>query len=309
MADGYENPSEKRPLGLFLKHIARKIFLEDWMMKLIALAITLGLWFGVTGLSTPTNRRLTGIPLSLRYSNNIEVTNSPIQEVDVVIAGDKRRVDQVDKDDLSLSMDISDVQPGDRVLVLTPENTTLTLPAGIKLEEILPNRLALRIEAVEEKEVPVQAETEGQLPEGIEVYSETVIPPTVRVRGPSSFIRSLTSVSTERIDLSNRTSDFTARQVPVSVSNPKSTVLESVVDVTIRIGETRVERSYSIPIEGESDKRASVVLYGGRSLFENVRAEDMRIETVKNDAGVDTPKLVLPPVLEGRVEIRKQKIN
>jgi hypothetical protein len=307
--DGYENPSEKRPLGLFLKHIARKIFLEDWMMKLIALAITLGLWFGVTGLSTPVNRRLTGIPLSLRYSNNIEVTNSPVQEVDVVIAGDKRRVDQVDKADLSVSVDISDIQPGDRVLVLTPESVNVSLPAGIKLEEILPNRIAVRVEAVEEKEVPVQAETEGQLPEGLEIYSQMVVPPTVRVRGPSSFIRSLTSVSTERIDLSDRTSDFIARQVPVNVSNPKSTVLEGVVDITFRIGEARVERSYSVPVEDEPGKHASVVLYGGRSLFENVRAEDMRIETVKNDAGVDTARLVLPPVLEGRVEVRKLKIN
>lgn len=309
MPDGYENTSEKRTLGLFLKHIARKVFLEDWMMKLIALAITLGLWFGVTGLSTPVNRRMTSIPLTLRYSNNIEVTNSPVQEVDVVIAGDKRRVDQVDKDDLSVSIDISDVQPGDRVLVLTPETVNLSLPAGVKLEEILPNRIAVRIEAVEEKAVQVQAETEGQLPDGLELYSVTVNPSSVRVRGPSSFIRSLTSVSTERIDLSDRTSDFVARQVPVNVSNPKATVLEGVVDITFRIGETRVERAYSVPVEGDSGERAIVLLYGGRSLFENVRAEDMRIETVKNDAGVDTPRLVLPPVLEGRVEVRKLKIN
>lgn len=309
MPDGYEQLTEKRTLGLFLKHIARKIFLEDWVMKLVALAITLGLWFGVTGLSTPTTQRITGIPLTLRYSNNAEVTNSPIQEVDIVVSGDKRRVAQVNKNDLAVSIDISDVQPGDRVLVLTPENVTLSLPAGVKLEEILPNRIAVRIEAVEEKSVAVQAETEGQLPEGLEIYSQTVVPPNVRVRGPASFIRSLTSVSTERVDLSNRTSDFTAKQVPVGVSNPKATVLEGVVDITFRIGETRIEREYRVPVEGEPAKRASVVLFGGRSLFENVRSEDMRVENVKNDAGVDTPRLVLPPVLDGRVEVRKLKVN
>ena len=32
-----------------------------------AFAVTLALWLGVTGLSTPTTTRLTGIPLSLRF--------------------------------------------------------------------------------------------------------------------------------------------------------------------------------------------------------------------------------------------------
>ena len=57
---------DARPNRLFVKHIARKIFLEDWPMKVVALVITLALWLGVTGLSTPTTQRLTGVPLSLR---------------------------------------------------------------------------------------------------------------------------------------------------------------------------------------------------------------------------------------------------
>ena len=38
-------------------------------MKLIALVITLGLWLGVTGLSTPTTKRFT-VPLIPSISNN-----------------------------------------------------------------------------------------------------------------------------------------------------------------------------------------------------------------------------------------------
>ena len=36
--------------ALWAKHVIKKLFLEDWALKLIALTITLGLWFGVTGL-------------------------------------------------------------------------------------------------------------------------------------------------------------------------------------------------------------------------------------------------------------------
>src|SRR5829696_2856632 len=147
-----ETSIHKAPATLYLKQILKKIFLEDWVMKLVALAITLALWLGVTGLSTPTTQRFSSVPLTLRFSNNIEVTNSPIQEVDVVVRGDKRKLAQISKSDLIVSMDISDVVPGDRVISLTPETIDpVSLPAGVKVDEIQPSRIAVRIEAVEEK--------------------------------------------------------------------------------------------------------------------------------------------------------------
>jgi YbbR domain-containing protein len=287
---------------LWLKQIIKKIFLEDWVMKLVALAITLALWLGVTGLSTPATQRFSSVPLTLRFSNNIEVTNSPIQEVDLVVTGDKRKLAQINKNDLIVSMDISDVMPGDRVINLAPDTVAVSLPTGVKLDEIQPSRIAIRVEAVEEKEIPVKAETNGEVPEGYEVYSETITPNKVRVRGPANFIRSLSFVTTERIDLTNRVADFTAKQIPVSVSNPKAAVLETVVDVSFRVGEKRVERVYSVAVEG--GRRASVVLFGGKSLFENVRTENLHIELDGNE-----PRLILPPALDGKVEIRSVKLR
>src|SRR5688500_3268563 len=173
-----------QPNKFFFKHILRKIFLEDGVMKLVALAITLALWLGVTGLSTPTTQSLSSIPLSIRFSNNIEVTNSPIQEVTLVVSGDKRKLSQINKNDLVASIDISDVMPGDRVIPLTSETVNVSpWPTGVKLDDIQPRSMAVRIEAVEEKEVPVKAETYGEIPDGYEMYSEAATPARVRVRG------------------------------------------------------------------------------------------------------------------------------
>ena len=297
---------------LFFKHILRKVFLEDWVMKLVALAITFGLWFGVTGLSTPVTQRLTSVRLNLRYTNNIEVTNSPIEEVDLVVTGDKRKLAQIVKSDLVVSMDVSDVMPGDRVVSLTPESVSVSpLPTGVKLDEVQPSRIAVRIEAVEEREVPVKAETYGTIPDGYEIYSETITPSKVLVRGPSGFVRGLEEVpTTERIDIGNRTSDFTVRQVPIGVLNPKSTLVrETVVDVTFRIGEKRIERSYSVPLADGSGRKATVVLFGARSLFENVLPTDLRIYMTKSDSGQDVPRVLLPPILDGNVETRSVKLR
>ena len=293
-----------------LKQILRKVFLEDWVMKVVALAITLALWFGVTGLSKPTTQRLTSIPLSVRYSSNIEVTNSPIQEVNLVVSGDSRRLAQINENDLVASIDISDVPPGDRVIPLTPETVGVSFPTGVRLDEVQPRSMAVRIEAVEEKEVPVKVESFGEMPNGYEVYAETVNPTKVRVRGPSGFIRALESVSTESIDLTNRLTDFTARQIPVSVSNPKATVIsESLVDVAFRIGEKRVERVFMVPLDDASGRRVRVVLYGGRSFLDDIDPSDIKITVFKNDAGKDAVRAALPAEMDGKVEVRTSEIR
>lgn len=279
---------------LFVKHIVRKIFLEDWGVKLAALGITLALWLGVTGLSKPTTQRMSGIPLSLRYSTTTEVTNTPLTEVDIVISGDKRRIDQINKNDLIVSVDISDVLPGDRVIALTPQNVGVGLPSGVKLDEVLPGRIAVRLEAVEEKEVTVVPQIVGEVPEGFEVYSQTVTPAKVRVRGPAGAMKALSEVSTDKIDLTGHQIDFTARQVPINVA--KVTLLDTIVDVSFRIGEKRIERTFNVPVE-DSKRRANVVLTGGRSLIADLKASDLHVEL----GGDDSPRVVLPAGLEGRV--------
>lgn len=298
---------------LWLKQILRKIFLEDWVMKLVALAITLALWLGVTGLSKPVTLRLTSIPLNVRYSNNLEVTNSPIKEVNLVVTGDSRRLAQVNEKNLEAWIDVSEIMPGDRLIPLTPETVVvislttgerLDSIRGVKLDEVQPRNMTVKIEAVEEKEVAVQPETYGQLPAGYEIYDKVVTPSKVRVRGPAGFIRTLESVSTERVNLGDRLSDFTARQIPISVSNPKAILSETVVDVTFRIGEQRVERVFHVPVGDGSGRRADVKLFGGKSLFQNLRVADLKIEVDKNGDDDNTARVILPAALEGKVEVR-----
>jgi YbbR domain-containing protein len=291
---------------LWLKQIIRKVFLEDWLMKLVALAITLALWLGVTGLSKSATLRLTAIPLDVRYSNNIEVTNTPTTTINFVISGDSRKVSQIRAGDLAATIDISEVAPGDRVIPLTPETVyVFPLPPGVKVEEIVPRTLSVRIETVELKEVPVAAETSGKLPAGFEIYDTVITPPKVSVRGPSSFIRSLQSVPTERIDLAGRTIDFSSRQIPLVITNPKSTIVSelSLVDVTFKIGEERIERVYSVPVGDASGHRAEVKLFGGKSLLQNVRATDLKIDSD------DSNNVILPPSIDGRVEVRSVKLR
>ena len=294
---------------VFFSRLFRKIFLEDWLMKLVALVITLALWFGVTGLREPITIRQNAIALQPRLPNNLEITNSPITEVALVLTGDRRKIDQIKSENLIVSIDLTDVQPGEHTIQLTPETVNVELPPGIRIDEIQPNKIAVTLETVEEREVPVHAETEGNVNEGFEIYgTPAVMPLKARVRGPSSFVRSLEFVSTEKINLDGRQADFTAQEVPLNIVAPKITKLDATVDVAFRIGEKRIERLLLVPVQtDEGVKRVKVILYGARSLMESLNSENVQVEFIKTETGESVPRVKLPPEFEGKVEIREPK--
>jgi YbbR domain-containing protein len=300
--------SSGRETKLFAKHILRKVFLEDWALKLTALGITLALWLGVTGLSTPATRRIT-VPLYLYVASNAQIVNQPPQEVEVELSGDKRKVEQLNRADLVASVDLSDTASGERVVSLSPQNVYMELPQGVKLTDIAPSRIAVTIEKVEEREVEVRVETTGTPAPGYEVYSTTALPPRIRVRGPESIVRMVEYVRTEKINIAGKTEDHTVRQVPVAASDPKAAVLNTFVDVVYRIGERRIDRPVTVPIPGVAGKTASFILYGPRSVVNRIAAGDIRVEMSLDGDGKETPSVILPEDLRSSIEVRRVRVN
>jgi YbbR domain-containing protein len=296
------------PAALFAKHVIRKLFLEDWLMKLVALAITLGLWLAVTGLGTHKKERFSGVPLALRVSNDAEITSAPVQEVNLVLSGDSRRIDEVRAADLVVSVDLSDLQPADLIVTLTPDSVSVPLPLGVKLEEIQPSRIPVKLEAVEEKDVDVLLETEGTPAAGYEVYSTIISPPRVRVHGPADYVKTLDELPTEKIALAGKKEDFTARQVPILVGDPKTTLLATVVDVAFRIGEKRIERTFHLPVTGTS-KTVTFTAYGPRTMLQKLRPDAFKVEMRLDDDGLETPHVEVPPDLADSVLVRNVTVK
>ena len=298
---------QREPKTLFFKHIVRKIFLEDWALKLTALVITLALWFGVTGLSTPTKERLT-VPLNPTISTDAVIMNAIRQDVDILISGDKRKLDQINRSDLSAGLDLTAVGPGDWVIALSPDTVSVALPPGVKLVNVQPGNMAVKLEAVEEKDIEVKVLTESEPAAGFEIYSTSILPQKIRVRGPASVMQTLDDVLTDKIDLTGKKEDFTSKQIPVNVSNAKAAVLNTVVDVFFHIGEKRVERAFTLPIPGAPGNTISFVVYGPRSALARIKADAIKVGWANgNMVGYQDPEINLPSELQGVAEIRKIK--
>ena len=84
----------------------------DWTLKLLALAITLGLWFAVTGQRAPVTVRLRGVQLAFLRPADMEISNDPRDEVEVTVSGSRRALNELNAPNLILNVDITGERAG-----------------------------------------------------------------------------------------------------------------------------------------------------------------------------------------------------
>jgi hypothetical protein len=287
------------------------LLFADWGLKLLALTITLGLWFAVTGQRVPTTARLRKVPLFFVLPTDMEISNEPRDEVDLTLRGSKRVLDTIKSGDVSLSYDASSYKPGERVVQLTPNNITLQLPEGVSpegltVERLEPGSVPLRLERRVERELEVEPRVEGKLPEGFELLGAQSLPARVRVRGPESHVNALERAPTETILLEGRTENFTAAQIAIDIQDRKIVALDAVVDVLVKISETQATKRLNGVAARAADgtnSQLSVEVRGARSVVERLRAADLSVVFEAAADGTTRPRLVLPSNLEGRIEL------
>ncbi|MBE7517532.1 MAG: hypothetical protein HS105_13145 [Chloracidobacterium sp.] len=292
---------------LFAKHILRQIFLEDWALKLTALVITLGLWFGVTVVSRgkQASERFSA-PLNFRVLDNAIVTSAPVQEVELRVRGSGDKVDQIRRSDLIVNVDLSEIQPGERVIELTPETVSVPLPEGVKLVDLQPSRVPVTIEAAVEKDVEVHAVTTGRPAAGFEVYGDPlIVPKKVKIRGPRSVVDPIDHLFTDKISLDGRDQDLIARQIPITSPDNRITIYNTVVDVSFKIGEKRVEHTFTVPASEAVPKAVSVTLYGPKSILAKLRTSEIKVEPVRGDQDREVMHVVLPADLVDIIEVKR----
>lgn len=286
--------------------LLRKIFIDDWVMKLVALFIAVTLWFGVSGLRTNTTARLKSVALNIKLQNDMELTSASLAEIDLFVTGDKRKVDPLNPRDLVASLDLTQMSPGERVVQLTPSNVIVDLPTGVSLDSVEPTQIPVKLERIITKDLPVEPKFSGTPGGGLEFYSFETNPKTVRVRGPEGVVGSLKSLSTESVDLEDRTDSFSVNQLNLANENQRVRLLAASVNMRVTIGPKRVLRTFEIVTDWKGRQRSlSITLYGPTSEFEELDLESLRV--IETDSG--SPDVVLPGNLKASVEVRRVSLR
>ena len=295
---------DPRPAPNRVEKLLRRIFLEDWSLKLLSLAIAIVLWLLVTGQNQPVTAHV-NVQLNFIRPPALEISNDPPRTVDVMLTGSRNKLDALTSLDLVATVDLTDQRAGERVLRLA-DKAEISLPQGIKVDGYQPSAIPVRLEEVIERQVNVEPKLEGKPADGFEVYSVYPNKGSIAVRGPASHVNALQKVVTESIWLAGRRESFPAQNVAINVPDPKVDLLEPVVSVNVEIGERRIEKNFSSVsvTTGEGGKvqpaTTSVTLLGAASLINSLKPEEVKITL---DADLQ-PRLEIPEALKGKVILK-----
>ena len=301
----YETPQPPSVLERWL----RKIFVDDLKTKLLALGITLVLWFAVTGQRKAMTKHIAGVQLGFVHADDMAISNDPPSRVDITLTGSNDALAQINPLELLATVVVSDQAPGDRVIRLSRERVKLELPEGVKIDAFQPATVTVRLEPIVERQVDVNPKFEGNLPEGYQIYSATATPARVRVRGPASIVNAIKLASTESILLDGKKSSFDLSQVAVNVPDQKVDIPDGLVQVHVEIGERAIEKTLNaVPVQSADGAKvrppvAAVTLSAPPWAFTQLQPEEIRLvvnTSLESDSGF---RLELPPALQGKVKI------
>jgi len=296
--------AEPRAAPTRVEKLLRRIFLEDWSLKLLSLAIAIVLWMLVTGQNQPVTAHL-NVQLNFIRPQSLEISNDPPRTVDVMLTGSRNKLDDLTSLDLVATVDISDQRAGERVLRLA-DRAQISLPQGIKVDGYQPSAIPIRLEEIVERQVTITPKLEGQPADGFEVYGVYPNKGSVTVRGPASRVNTLQKVLTESIWLAGHKESFTASNVAIDVPDPKVDLREPVVNVNIEIGERRVEKTFAGVSVSTADggkvqpAMTTVTVLGVASLVNSLKPEEVKI-VLDNDL---KPQLKVPDALKGKVMLK-----
>jgi YbbR domain-containing protein len=296
-----------------LREYARDYVLENTGLKVLALLITGVLWLSVA--SRPASQiSLNNIPIDLDPNDSsLIVSKQNTATARVYLEGPREALESLRGGQFSVTADLSDIEPGVRVIPLKIEPNRL--PANVSVKEIEPRTIRITVERAIEKEVPITPRWEGGLPAGYEVIDWKIVPSTVKISGAESLIREIIEVSTESVRLTDKTGPFNAT-VAIDIGSPNLSIPKTAgkVMLIVNIGEVQKERVignvpvvlFGAPARAVALPRlVKVTVRGPRSVLDELTASEISV-AVEYRGGTQsfTPKVTLSPAFAERLVVR-----
>ncbi|HHP50807.1 MAG TPA: hypothetical protein ENM97_02820 [Moorella mulderi] len=209
-------------------------FKRDWPYKLLSLAIAMGLWLYVAYAQNPLGERIFRIPIEVEnLSEGLVMAEKP-GEVQIRVEGPKELLGALQSRDFRAVINLQGAQVGDNTFPVRVE-----APEGVRVISINPPQVAVRVERVEEIQMPVEVSLIGTPASGYRLLVPFLKPSQVLVKGPGGALKNITRVYVEaKID--QATGNFSA-QLPVRVAGREGygadlvSVYPSAVEVFIPI--------------------------------------------------------------------------
>jgi YbbR domain-containing protein len=192
-------------------------FTHNWSLKLLSLVLATMLWMLV---ATETSSEI-GMEVPLEYRNippQMEITGDTTNTVQVRLRGSANIIRDISVRDVSTTVDLSAMRPGEKIVPLSTQN--VQAPFGAEVIRVNPSSVRFNLEHTMTKKLSVVPTISGQPSDGFEVGRVLTDPGKVEVEGPESRVNALDSIATVPIRIDRRQNQV-EQTVDLDVPDPQ----------------------------------------------------------------------------------------
>ena len=179
------------------KYVKRERF-EIITAALFSIVFISGVWFSVSrGLDTLIN-----LEIPVEYMNRqpgMEIVNTSVNKVNLELSGSGALVKSIRPEQIQIKLDLSKAVVGDNSFTITPDH--ISIPPGIIIKNVIPQEVDVDLDITVKKEVPVQVDWVGRLPDNVFLSEVKIEPPTVIVLGGRRIIENLATIYTVKVSV------------------------------------------------------------------------------------------------------------
>ncbi len=122
----------------------------------------------------------------------MEITAASASDVKLLISGTKPLINALKPDQITIKLNLEGAHAGTNTIPVT--QGSIQLPPGIQLKQVEPEQIEVTLDTLVEKQVPVQPDWTGTLPEGLIMTKAEPIPETALVSGSKLALDDISTV-------------------------------------------------------------------------------------------------------------------
>jgi len=213
----------------------RKYIFDNWGIKLLALGLSLALWFYVTS-KGKTEMTIT-IPIELRnIPQNMAVVGDVAGSLEVRIQGQERLMRDITIGEKVVCLaDLSMTKIGENTVRISPDD--IRRPLGTTIMHLSRTELAVKLEPLVRKSFRLKPVLHGTPAGNFRVAKISVSPPRITVEGPAGVVHALERLQTMPVDIQGAREDMTV-EPRIDYQGKQVKIIEK--NITLRITLERI---------------------------------------------------------------------
>jgi YbbR domain-containing protein len=165
---------------------------------IVSFLIMTGIWFGFTR----SQDTIIALNVPIEYINRplaYEILDTSTDEARLQLYGSSALIKSLQPGQVLVRVDLDKAVEGKNVFPITQDN--IVLPPGVFLNKVQPSNIDVNLDAPVTKELPVQVDWAGKLPENLNLVKVSVTPETVKVIGGSQILEHVGTIYTAPVRL------------------------------------------------------------------------------------------------------------